>query len=79
MYCHTFGASSSKTCTACDPHSYSYSCLIRLLMPFCVCFRSHEKIISEILQTMIDDDHIKDESLNDIDMKRKQQLILGST
>ncbi len=42
---------------------------------FQVYFRSHEKIISEILQTMIDDDHIK----GDIDMKRKQQRIVSST
>lgn len=32
----------------------------------------------EILQTIIDDGHIKDDALDDIDMKRVQQLIVGS-
>lgn len=32
----------------------------------------------DILQTIIDDGHIKDDALDDIDMKRVQQLIVGS-
>ena len=32
----------------------------------------------EILQTITDDGHIKDDALDDIDMKRVQQLIVGS-
>lgn len=32
----------------------------------------------QILETIIDDGHIKDDALDDIDMKRVQQLIVGS-
>lgn len=32
----------------------------------------------KILQTIIDDGHIKDDALSDIDMKRVQDLIMGS-
>lgn len=32
----------------------------------------------KILQTIIDDGHVKDDALDDIDMKRVQDLILGS-
>ena len=32
----------------------------------------------KILQTIIDDGHVKDDALNDIDMKRVQDLIMGS-
>ena len=32
----------------------------------------------DILQTIIDDGHIKDDALDDVDMKRVQQLIVGS-
>ncbi len=80
MCCHTFafGARSKKQCTACNPHSYSYSRLIRVLMLVCVHLRSHEEMSGEILQTIIDDGHIKDDALDDIDMKRVQQLIVGS-
>ncbi|DBA81314.1 TPA: hypothetical protein ACH3X2_006924 [Trebouxia sp. C0005] len=39
---------------------------------------SHEEMSGEILQTIIDDGHIKDDALDDIDMKRVQQLIVGS-
>lgn len=75
MYCHTFGAATKHAQHAI--HRFSYFCLIRLLVLICVYFRSHEKIliISEILQTIIDDDHIK----KDIDKKNKQQLIVRST
>lgn len=32
----------------------------------------------KILQTIIDDGHVKDDALDDIDMKRVQDLIMGS-
>ena len=32
----------------------------------------------QILQTIIDDGHIKDQALDDLDIKRIQQLIVGS-
>lgn len=52
----------SKICTACNPHGYSDSCLIRLQMLICAYFMSAEKTIRVILQIMIDDDHIDENS-----------------
>ena len=54
------------------------SSIIRVLMLDSVHLRSHEEMSGEILQTIIDDGHIKDDALDDIDMKRVQQLIVGS-
>ena len=54
------------------------SSIMRVLILDCAHLRSHEEMSGEILQTIIDDGHIKDDALDDIDMKRVQQLIVGS-
>lgn len=53
-------------------------CITAIPAYFLYLYRSHEEMSGKILQTIIDDGHIKDDALDDIDMKRVQDLIMGS-